>query len=112
MDHIAASAPDATRTPDPLTDNERTLAGLAWLATTIPALIAQDCLHGDEITEIGAGPHQVSVQLIEVGAAARIAARLGLTSWADLDDDDYRHQWWTGSIDGLRVRVSYCRRTS
>lgn len=99
------TAPDPTREPQPPTPNERALAGLAWLAATMPTLTAQDCLTGKDITALTVYSHEVRIHFCEVATAERVAARLGLTDWTDHVNDEHRQQWWAGEVGDVPVTV-------
>lgn len=90
--------------------NDRALAGLAWLAATMPTLVQQDCLKGDEITELAANGYDIRIQFVDHSTAARVAGRLALPVSRDLyiDEHGYAHQTWRSEIAGFEVTVSYC----
>lgn len=102
------TAPDPTRVPPQPTSDERAVAGLAWLAATFPPLAAQDLLHGNDVIALTVYGSEVVIHLRDVDTARRVAARLDLTSWVDLVDDDARQQWWTGQVGDVNVRVVHC----
>lgn len=88
--------------------NDRALVGLAWLAATIPTLVQQDCLKGDEIVGVTAGPYHVDIHLDDLPTTARIAARLGLTEAFGYGGEDNPQTWFIGALDGLEIRVMTC----
>jgi hypothetical protein len=87
--------------------NDRALAGLAWLAATLPTLVEQDCLQGDEITSAAATRFDVTIHIKDYATAARIAARLGLrvNGWYGADSEQ---SWWTGKSGDVEVSVMTC----
>ena len=88
--------------------NDRALAGLAWLAATMPTLVQQDCLKGDEIVGLTTGPHNVDIHLDDYATTARVAARFGFNILDGFGGPDNTQTWWGGKSGEIEVRVMTC----